>query len=349
MSILAECVDVVIGIDTHKQTHTAAIVTAGSGAHQTTLTVPATPSGFEQLLIEATRHGAARCWAIEGCGSWGHSLVRWLHEHDERVVEVDRPKRPTRRMGLKDDGIDALRAAREALASPRLATPRGHGQRDAVAAAHSARRSAIAAATDAERQLLGLAVTAPEQLASKLRHQPTGYVVKTCARWRPDTIADPSTRSIAITMRRIAQRVIALRDEANEHETTIKAIVKAWRPDLLDQQGVGPIVAGVVLAAWSHPGRIHSEAAFAMIAGCAPIPASSGQTIRHRLNRQGDRQLNWAIHVIYLQRMRHHNPTKTYIARRRAEGKTSREIRRCVKRYIARELFQLLEKPLDKQ
>jgi transposase len=150
-------------------------------------------------------------------------------------------------------------------------------------------------------------------------------------------------------MRRIAQRVNALREEANEHETTIKTLVKSWRPDLLAQQGVGPIVAGIVLAAWSHPGRIHSEAAFAMIAGCAPIPASSGETIRHRLNRQGDRQLNWAIHVVYLQRMRHHEATKTYIARRRAEGKTSRETRRCVKRYIARELFQLLEKPLDNQ
>ena len=150
-------------------------------------------------------------------------------------------------------------------------------------------------------------------------------------------------------MRRIAQRILSLRDEADEHEATIAALVKAWRPDLLEQRGVGPIVAGIVLAAWSHQGRIHSEGAFAMIAGCAPIPASSGQTTRHRLNWQGDRQLNWAIHVVYLQRMRHHEAIRTYIACRRVEGKTSREIRRCVKRYIARELFQLLGRPLDNQ
>lgn len=349
MPIIAEQFDVVIGVDTHKQTHTAAIVTARSGALEATITVPATPSGFERLLAEASRHGVSRCWAIEGCGSWGHGLTRWLQAHDEHVVEVDRPKRPARRMGLKDDSIDALRAARETLASRRPASPRGHGQRDAVAAVQLARRSAIASATDAERQLLGLAITAPELLAGKLRDHPTAHVVKTCARWRPDTITDPWTRSIAETMRRIAQRIIALRDEADGHEATIKSLVKAWRPDLLEQQGVGPIVAGIVLSAWSHPGRIHNEAAFAMIAGCAPIPASSGQTTRHRLNRQGDRQLNWAIHVVYLQRLRHHEATKTYVTRRRAEGKTSREVRRCVKRYIARELFQILEKPLDRQ
>ena len=293
--------------------------------------------------------GVTRCWAIEGCGSWGRGLVRWLQERHEHVVEVDRPKRPARRMGHKDDGIDALRAARETLTSRRAANPRAHGQRDAVAAVQMARRSAIASATDAERQLLGLAVTAPEQLASKLRDRPTAHVVKTCARWRPDTITDPWTRSIAATMRRIAHRIIALREEADEHEATVKALVQAWRPDLLEQPGVGPIVASVVLSAWSHPGRIHSEGAFAMIAGCAPIPASSGQTTRHRLNRQGDRQLNWAIHVVYLQRMRRHEATKTYINRRRAEGKTSREIRRCVKRYIARELFQFPQRPLDNQ
>jgi hypothetical protein len=320
---------------------------ASSGAHETTLTVPATPLGFEELLVAASRHGSLRCWAIEGCGSWGRGLVRWLQQRNEHVVEVDRPKRPARRMGLKDDGIDALRAARETLVSTRPAAPRGHGQRDAVAAAQAARKSAIASATDAERQLLGLAATAPDELASKLRDHTTAYVVKTCARWRPEMLADQPTRSIATTMRRLARRIIDLRDEADEHEATVKNLVAVWRPDLLDQQGVGAIVAGIVLSAWSHPGRIHSEAAFAMIAGCAPIPASSGQTVRHRLNRQGDRQLNWAIHVIYLQRLRHHEPTKAYITRRRAEGKTSREARRCVKRYIARELFNLLEHPLD--
>jgi transposase len=346
---LSDQIDVVIGVDTHKHTHTAAIVLAGSGARQATLTVAADPSGFEQLAAAAGQHGTRKCWAIEGCGSWGRGLVQWLQERGEQVIEVDRPKRPARRMGQKDDGIDALRAARETLATTRHATPRASGQRDAVAAVQAARRSAIGSATDAERQLLGLATTAPEQLAHKLRGRTTANIVKTCARWRPDTIADEWTRSIASTMRRIAQRIIALRDEAAKLEQTLTNLVKDWRPDLLARRGVGPVVAGIVLGAWSHPGRIHSEVAFAMIAGCAPIPASSGQTVRHRLNRHGDRQLNWAIHVIYLQRARHDQTTHAYIDRRRAEGKTDREIRRCVKRYIARELFNLLEHPLDNQ
>lgn len=349
MTILSDQFDVVIGIDSHKQTHTAAIVLARSGARESTITVPANPAGFEQLAAEAAQHGDRRCWAIEGCGSWGRGLVQWLQERGEQVIEVDRPKRPARRMGQKDDGIDALRAAREALASTRHTSPRASGQRDAVAAVQMARRSAIASATDAERQLLGLATTAPEQLAGKPRDHTTVQIVNTCARWRPDAIADEWTRSIASTMRRIAHRIIALRDEADEHERTLAKLVEAWRPDLLARRGVGPVVAGIVLGAWSHPGRIHSEAAFAMIAGCAPIPASSGQTVRHRLNRQGDRQLNWAIHVIYLQRARHDEATRAYIERRRKEGKTSREIRRCVKRYIARELFNLLEHALDSQ
>jgi transposase len=345
MPILSDHFDVVIGIDSHKHTHTAAIVLVRSGAHQSTLTVPANPAGFEQLAAEVRQHGDRRCWAIEGCGSWGRGLVQWLHERDEHVIEIDRPKRPARRMGVKDDGVDALRAAREALAAKDHAAPRAHGQRDAVAAIQMARRSAIASATDAERQLLGLAATAPEQLASKLRDHTTTHIVKTCARWRPNTITDEWTRSIASTMHRIAQRVLELRNEANEHERSLAKLVTAWRPDLLEQQGVGPVVAGIVLGAWSHPGRIRNEGAFAMIAGCAPIPASSGQTIRHRLNRQGDRQLNWAIHVVYLQRARHHEATRAYIDRRRKEGKTNREIQRCIKRYIARELFNLLEHP----
>lgn len=344
MTILSEQVDVVIGIDSHKQTHTAAIVTA-NGAHQATVTIPTTPAGFEQLHRQAVAAGNRRCWAIEGCGSYGHGLVAWLHERGERVIEVDRPKRPKRRMGRKTDEIDAVRAAREALTADRHGTPRAHGRRDALAAAHAARRSAITAATDAERQLLAFVVTAPEHLAAKLRGHTTHQIVSICARWRPDIITDPSTRTIATTMRRVARRITDLRDEADEHQQVITAITAEWRPDLLRQVGVGPIVAGVVLAAWSHPGRIHSEGAFAMIAGCAPIPASSGLTDKHRLNPFGDRQLNAAIHVIYLTRMRQHPPTQAYIERRRAQGKTARDIRRCVKRYIARELFQLLEHP----
>jgi transposase len=156
------------------------------------------------------------------------------------------------------------------------------------------------------------------------------------------------TCTAALTARALARRIRALDREAAEHERAITRIVKAWRPELLEQHGVGPIVAATVLCAWSHRGRVRSDAAFAMLAGVAPVPASSGQTVRYRLNRSGDRQLNRALHTVALIRLVHDPATKAYAARRRAEGKTSREIRRCLKRYIARQLYRLLEThPLD--
>jgi transposase len=342
MPVLSDEVDVVIGVDTHQRTHTAAIVLA-SGAHVATVTVDATPAGYEELFLAASAHAGMRCWAIEGCGSWGHGLVGWLHARGERVIEADRPKRPRRKMGRKSDNIDALRAAREALSAERVAIPRGQGQRDAVAAAQAAREMAISAAADSERQLLSLALTAPEELASLLRGLTTSKTVAICAEWQPEQFADPWARSIALTLNRVARRVSDLHDEAAEHEATLNMLITQWRPDVLAEQGVGPVVAAIVLSAWSHPGRIRSEAAFAMIAGCAPLEASSGETVRHRLNRGGDRQLNRAIHTIYLTRLRHDPATKAYIERRCSQGKTRREARRCVKRYIARQLYKLLE------
>jgi len=147
-----------------------------------------------------------------------------------------------------------------------------------------------------------------------------------------------------LALRSLARRFRALTKEAVEHQKAILAIIRCWRPDLLEQFGVGPIVAATVLCAWSHSGRIHSEAAFAMLAGVAPIPANSGQvTNRYRLNRYGDRQLNRALHTIVQSRIRYHASTRDYVARRTTEGKTSREIKRCLSRYIARDLYRLLE------
>jgi transposase len=144
-------------------------------------------------------------------------------------------------------------------------------------------------------------------------------------------------------LRDLARRVRALEAEATAHEKAIRAIVTLWRPDLLELPGIGPINAAVVLTAWSHPGRCRDEAAFAMLAGAAPIPATSGRTVRHRLNRSGNRQLNRALHSIALSRQRYHQPTRDYTDRRRAQGKTDRDIRRCLKRYIARQLYRQLE------
>ena len=346
MSIVAEQVDIVIGVDTHKHTHTAALVLPNGGIH-TTLTMTADPDGYNTVFNTAVKVGERRVWSIEGCGSWGRGLARWLIEHGEQVNEIERPKRPKRRMGAKNDTIDAVRAAREALILERINAPRDTGRRDAIAAALLARQSAIQAGTDSERQLCALANTAPEALAHKLRGHTTRHIVTTCARWRVDHHHDPDTASIAATMRILARRALTLRSEADELERTITTQVKTWRPDLLNVFGVGPIVAAILLTVWSHPGRIHSPSAFAKLAGSAPIEASSGLTDRHRLSRYGDRQLNRAITTVTLTRIHHDIRTKTYIERRRAQGKHYKDIRRCLKNYIARELFEILETGLD--
>ena len=348
MSILADHYDVVIGVDTHKHTHTAVAIDAATAVQQQSWTVSAAPAGYADVLGSVSCLGSTRrCWAIEGCGSWGKGLARWLATHGEHVIEVERPKRPARHNGAKSDAIDALRAAREALASPHHAGPRCGARRDALAALVSARRSALAGATDAERQLLGFVTTAPESLSGKLRQRSTRPIVNECCSWRPAARVDADVAATAAAMKAVADRARALRGEAARHEELIRRDITLWRPDLLEIAGVGPITAAVALCAWSHHGRLRSESAFAMLAGTAPIPASSGQTNRHRLNRGGDRQLNWAIHMICVGRIARDRRTQAYLARRRAEGKTTKEIQRCLKRYIARELYRALESGLD--
>lgn len=346
MTMLAEIVDVVIGVDTHKHTHTAAAVST-AGAALEHVTEATDPDGYAALVELADRHGGLRAWAIEGANGYGAGLARFLADRGEWVIELDRPSRPARRHGAKSDEIDAVRAAREALAREHLAQPRSDGERAALSVRLAARRSAVDASTTAQRQLHALVVAAPETLRGRLRGKSTAEMVRTCARLRADARWDVMARETAIVLRTLARRIIDLNDEARDHERAILELVRAWRPDLLDQLGVGPIVAAVVLCAWSHPGRVRSDAAFAMLAGTAPIPASSGLATRHRLNRSGDRQLNRAIHTIVLARLRYDPTTRAYAERRRAEGKTDREIKRCLKRYITRQLYRQLENPTN--
>lgn len=343
MTMLAELVDVVIGVDTHKHTHTAAVLAAATTAEMENTTAPADGDGYRALLEMADRHSSLRAWAIEGANGYGLGLVRFLAEHGELVIELDRPSRPARRNGAKSDPLDAVRAGREALAREHLAVPREGDERAALATLLTARRSAVSAATDAQRQVHALVVTTPEQLRRRLRDKTTIELIRTCARLRVDSRWDVATRTSAVVLRDLARRVQALNTEARTHERAILELVRSWRPDLLDEFGVGPIVAATVLCAWSHPGRFRHEAAFAMLAGTAPIPASSGITVRYRLNRSGDRRLNQALHTVVLTRLRHDPATRAYAERRRAEGKTDREIKRCLKRYVARQLFRLLE------
>src|SRR5829696_8981404 len=300
MAMLAEVVELVIGVDTHKHTHTAAVVVAATGVVLEQATVPATPAGYRQLLGLADRRVGRRVWAIEGTGGYGAGLTRFLHAHAEQVIELDRPKRAARRHSAKSDPLDAIRAAREALGRDQLAQPRAAGQRAALQVRLTARRSAVQAATDAQRQLHALVVAAPDTLRSRLRGLTTPRLVSTCARLRQRTDPDPETAATVASLRALARRIQLLDREIADHTRAITTLVRAWRPDLLSRRGVGPIVAAVVLCAWSHPGRCRTDAAFAMLAGAAPIPASSGQTIRVRLNRSGDRHLNQALHLIVL-------------------------------------------------
>jgi transposase len=343
MAMLADTVDVVIGVDTHKHTHTAAVVTAATGAVIEQVTVPATPAGYRRLLRLAGQQPGQRVWAVESTGGYGAGLTRFLQAHGEQVVELDRPKRAARRHGAKSDSLDATRAAREALGRDHLAQPRASGHRTALAVRLAARRSAVQATTDAQRQLHALVVAAPDTLRGRLRGLTTARLVSTCARLRQRTDTDPETAATVASLRALAHRIQLLNAEIADHTRAITTLVRTWRPDLLSRCGVGPIVAAVVLCAWSHPGRCGSDAAFAMLGGAAPIPASSGQTVRVRLNRSGDRQLNQALHLVVLTRLRYDAATRAYAQRRRAEGKTNREIRRCLVRYVARQLYRLLE------
>lgn len=348
MTMLADTYDYVIGVDTHKQSHTAAVVAGGTGAVLEHTTVSATTDGYAELALTADRFSTSRVWALEGACGYGAGLARFLTERGERVIEIDRPDRPTRRDGVKNDEVDATRAARDALARDHVTDPRAQGARAALAVLLAARDSAVEGVKVAKQQLHALVVTAPDTLRDKLRDQSTTTMIATAAKLRPSSRTDLQTRTTATVLRDLARRCQTLQREADDHEHAIRTIVNAWRPDLLAEPGVGPIVAATVLCAWSHTGRFRHEAAFAKLAGVCPLEASTGLTSRHRLNRHGDRQLNRMIHVIVLCRLRYDPETRAYAERRRSEGKTDREIKRCLKRYVARRLFKLLEQqPAD--
>lgn len=340
--MLAEHFDVVIGVDTHKHTHTAAALSA-AGAVLEQLTAAANPKGYRRLVAFGLRHGETRLWAVEGTGTFGAGLTTALLACDERVVEVDRPARPARRAGAKSDDIDAVRAARQALAGEGVGEPRRRGEREAIRVLLATRAQAIEFRTRAICALHALITSAPDGLRERLRALTLGRLLRTCAALRGSSRQSTEEFATTMALRATARRALACEQEATELETQIEALVRQVAPVLLDHVGIGPVIAAQVIASWSHRGRVRSEASFAKLAGVAPIEASSGTVVRHRLNRCGDRQLNRALHTIILVRMRQDLETKRYVKRRLAEGKSLREIKRCLKRYIARQLFRELE------
>jgi len=340
---LAERVEYVIGVDTHKATHTLAVVDR-NGGEMHHATEQATPFGYRRMLTIAREHApTSRCWAIESTGSYGRGLTSYLLEQGEFVAELDRPARRGRRNGAKSDQIDATRAAREALARPHLTQPRQRGEREALRVLIRTRKGAVRAKRVAICHLKALIVTAPALLRQQLERQPTDELLGRCARLRTLQHASHEHRATLKALRSTARRALALTHEADDLESDIELLVERMAPQLLAEPGIGTLTAAEILITWSHPGRIRNDSAFAMMGGAAPIPASSGQVTRHRLNRRGDRHLNCALHTIALNRMRYHEETKAYTERRRAEGKSDREIRRCLKRFLARRIFKLLE------
>jgi transposase len=257
MAMLADSVEVVIGVDTHKHSHTAAVVAATTGAMIAQVTVPAIPAGYQQLLDLADHHHRQRVWAIESTGGYGAGLTRFLQANAEQVVELDRPKRAARRHGAKSDPLDATRAAREALGRDQLAQPRATGPRAALSVRLAARRSAVQAAGDAQRQLHALVIAAPEFLRERLRIRSTRQLVAACARLRIHADWDVETASTAATLRSLARRIRELTAEAAAHRQAILTLVRAWRPDLLARGGPdrGCQRAVRLVACWPLPLR----------------------------------------------------------------------------------------------
>jgi transposase len=245
--------------------------------------------------------------------------------------------------------LDAIRAGREALARDHLTTPRQRGHREALRVLHTTRAAIVAAGADARRQLKALIVTAPEPLRDRLPGRPWPQQVHACAALvaRPsDPVEHRATvRALVLT----AQRVLAARADAKLLEARLRQLIMVMAPALLTEPGIGLINAAQLLVSWSHPGRFRSEAAFAMLVGVAPVPASSGQVVRHRRHRGGDRQLSRALPTIVLLCQVHHGPTRASTSRRIAPGKSQREIRRCLKRSLARQLYRLLERTATNQ
>jgi transposase len=338
-------VEVTGGVDTHKDTHTAAAVDS-AGRMLGSAQFPATGAGYAALLAWLRSFGALVLVGIEGTGVYGAGLARYLREQGVTMVEIDRPDRKARRWRGKSDPVDAEAAARAALAEVRTGVPKHRdGRVEALRNLRVARRSAIAQRATAQRQIKALVVTASEQVRAQLRGLSTRELISTCAALRPDrTRCDDPVMAIKAALRSLARRHQRLTEEITDLDDLIEPLVTQINPALAQVHGVGPDVAGQLLVtAGDNPERMRSEAAFAMLCGVAPLPASSGKTHRHRLNHGGDRDANCALWRIAITRMATDPRTRTYVQRRTKQGKDKKEIIRCLKRYIAREIYALLK------
>lgn len=339
---------VIGGVDTHADTHTAAIID-GAGRLLGCQQFPAEAAGYASLLGWMRTHGTLAQAGVEGTGSYGAGLARYLTAAGVQVIEVDRPDRRNRRRRGKSDPIDAEAAARAVLAGTAAGVPKTRtGPVEAIRTLRVARHGAVKARTAAINALRQLILTAPEPLRAQLAgHSLAALLGAAAALEVTGGLHDPA-QATRQALRRLARRCQHLAEEIAEADTDLRALTTATAPSLLAQYGVGPQTAAQLLVtAGDNPTRLRSEASFAALCGVSPLPASSGRTDRHRLNRGGDRAANSALYTIVMVRMQHHEPTKRYAERRRAQGLSNREIMRCLKRYAARELLPHILKALQ--
>lgn len=336
---------VVLGVDTHKDIHVAAVVSE-LGALLDSRAFPATAAGYRRMLAWTRTFGVLRRAGVECTGSYGAALTRHLLAAGVEVIEVNQPDKADRRRRGKSDAIDAEAAARAVLSGRARATAKaGSGPVEMIRMFKLAKASAIKSRTQAINQLKALLVSADPTLREAMSGLSNRVLVRRCAELDGQ---DPNNTATAarFTLKLLARRVQQLTTEIEDLNKQIAAVLNKDMPSLLERPGIGPdCAAALLIAAGDNPDRLHSEASFAALCGVSPVEASSGKTQRRRLNRGGDRQANAALYRITLSRLRWNPRTRDYLQRRIAEGKTRKEAIRCLKRYIAREVYYLITKP----
>jgi transposase len=328
--------------------HVAAVL-SGLGALLASKAFPTTVAGYRRLVTWARSFGSVRRAGVECTGSYGAALTRHLRGVGIEVVEVNQPDKATRRKRGKTDAIDAAAAARAVLSGRATATAKsGNGPVEAMRVPRMARNSAVNASTKAINQLKAILVGADPTLRESLTGLGAATLIRRCAELPDPTLgADDGVgveQTVVFTPRMLATRIRALKAEAYQLHKQLRALISAHAPELLQRRGIGPdSAAALLIAAGDNPERLHHEGSFAALCGASPVEASSGKTQRLRLNRGGDRQANAALYRITLSRLRWDTRTQSYLQRRLDERKTRREAIRCLKRYIAREVFTLIK------
>ena len=334
--------EVILGVDTHLNLHVGALI-SNAGKCLGTLSVTADAAGYLKLIAWARSFGPLHRAGVEGTGTYGAGLARSLRENEVQVMEVNRPDRAARRSRGKSDPTDAENAARAVLSGIATAVPKEQsGAAEAMRSVSVTRRSAVKAKTQAINQLRALLISAPQDVRQRLLRENTSDCVTCCSRLR-SLGSTPLLQTLTATLVLLAKRWLALEDEVKTLDAMLENLTTQYAPRLRGRFGVGPQTAAVLVAvAGDNPERLKSEASLAALCGVSPLQASSGKTVRHRLNRGGDRSANNALWTIALVRMRSDPRTRAYADRRTKEGMTKKEIHRCIKRYLVREVYPLI-------